>query len=347
MSPLTSIRSKALKRPKALARSWFTKAATPLRAELHVLVARLTAHLHGIEAEGRQTRAEVSALKDSIEAQRTVIADLQAQLAEQQARLASLAAVSDDHERQLAVRTMNDWVRHLDVRTAPLISVIMPTRDRAPLLPRAIASMLAQSYGNWELLVVDDGSTDDTRAVLAGVEDARIRMFEDTGRGCCSARNVALKQARGSIIAYLDDDNVMHPDWLKAVVWAFENRPETDVLYGAFIVDDTARIPVNGKGGELPRLYWHRYDHHAVTTGNVADIGAIAHRAGLAEARFDDSLIEMGDWDLLLRLTRDTAPLVLPAIACFYTTDAPHRLSGGPTCESDYAAVSTKNRRSP
>jgi hypothetical protein len=74
-------------------------------------------------------------------------------------------------------------------------------------------------------------------------------------------------------------------------------------------------------------------------------MGCIAHRAGLPEARFDESLREMGDWDLFLRLTRRAPPLALPAIACFYTTDAPNRLSHGPTFAADVAAVRAKNRR--
>jgi hypothetical protein len=65
----------------------------------------------------------------------------------------------------------------------------------------------------------------------------------------------------------------------------------------------------------------------------------------LSEARFDESLREMGDWDLFLRLTREAPPLALPAVACFYTTDAPNRLSNGPTFEADQATVRSKNKR--
>ena len=74
-------------------------------------------------------------------------------------------------------------------------------------------------------------------------------------------------------------------------------------------------------------------------------MGCIAHRAGLAEARFDESLREMGDWDLFLRLTKDAPPLPLPAIACYYTTDAPNRSSYGPTHATDKARVRQKNKR--
>jgi glycosyltransferase involved in cell wall biosynthesis len=160
----------------------------------------------------------------------------------------------------------------------------------------------------------------------------------------CAARNVALAQAKGELIAYLDDDNIMHPAWLKSVAWGFEQRLEANVLYGAFVVDDTKRIDQKGRG-DLPRLYFWPYDHHSVAQHNIADMGCIAHRAGIAEAHFDESLREMGDWDLLLRLTRCAVPLALPAIACFYTTDAPNRLCHGPTFEADLAAVRMKNRR--
>jgi glycosyltransferase involved in cell wall biosynthesis len=237
-----------------------------------------------------------------------------------------------------------DWIEGATLRSAPLVSVVLPTRDRRDLLPRAIESVQKQSYPNWELLIVDDGSVDGTAEFLAGLAGERVRCFRHHGAGACAARNVALAQVRGDLIAYLDDDNMMHPAWLKAVVWGFEQRPEASVLYGAYVVDDAFRIN-RKKTGDLPRLFFLPYDHHAVARRNIADMGCIAHRAGLPEARFDESLREMGDWDLFLRLTRTAPPLALPAIACFYTTDAPNRLSHGPTFVADVAAVRAKNRR--
>jgi glycosyltransferase involved in cell wall biosynthesis len=236
------------------------------------------------------------------------------------------------------------WIAHVEVRTRPLVSVVLPTRDRSSYLVRAVESVMAQSYLDWELVVVDDASLDGTPAVLAGIADPRVRTFRGPGKGVCAARNVALGEARGALVAYLDDDNVMHPEWLKSVVWGFEQRPAADVLYGAVLVDDALRVDGRGSGA-LPLLYFGAYDYHALARSNLADIGCIAHRAGLPEARFDESLREMGDWDLLLRLTREAPPLALPAVACLYTTDAPNRLSHGPTYESDAAVVRAKNRR--
>jgi glycosyltransferase involved in cell wall biosynthesis len=259
-------------------------------------------------------------------------------------RVAALEQSVADHGRQLQVRAVMDWIERATLRGAPLVSVVLPTRDRRDLLPRAIDSVQKQSYRNWELLIVDDGSVDGTAEFLAGLAGERLRCFRHHGAGVCAARNVALVQARGDLIAYLDDDNMMHPGWLKAVVWGFEQRPEANVLYGAYVVDDAGRI-FRKKSGDLPRLYLWPYDHQAVARRSIVDIGSIAHRAGLAEARFDESLREMGDWDLFLRLTRTAPPLALPAIGCFYSTDAPNRLSHGPTFAADVAAVRAKNRR--
>lgn len=198
------------------------------------------------------------------------------------ARVGRLAETVDEHARHLQVRAVMDWVAHATVHGTPLVSIVLPTRDRAALLSRAIASVHAQTYPHWELLVVDDGSVDDTPALLAGVGDPRVRALRAGGAGVCAARNVALSHVRGEIVAYLDDDNLMHPGWLKAVVWGFEQRPDAEVLYGAFIVDDTLRIDPAG-GGDLPRLYFHPYEHRAVAENNIADIGCIAHRAELTE----------------------------------------------------------------
>ncbi len=139
-------------------------------------------------------------------------------------------------------------------------------------------------------------------------------------------------------MAYLDDDNVMDADWLRAVVWGFETHPERDVLYGAFLVDDVRRAR-REDGRATPQAFLNPWSPGVLAVGNVADMGAIAHRAGLPEARFDEELWTMGDWDLLVRLTSDREPLVLPAIACCYTTDAPERLSGGATSDADRRLV--------
>ena len=218
------------------------------------------------------------------------------------------------------------WIEQATLRSSPLISVVLATRDRAAHLRRAIDSVLAQTYDRFELLVVDDASEDETAAVIAAVRDDRVRGLRGAGRGAHAARNAGVDTARGELIAYLDDDNTMHPGWLKSVAWAFEQRPEAEVVYGGIVTDDPARLR-GGPGGAMPVIWFYPYDRAALAEANLGDTSAISHRAGLDQARWDEDLPTMGDWDLLARLTTDRDPVALPAIACFYSTDAPRRLS--------------------
>jgi glycosyltransferase involved in cell wall biosynthesis len=243
--------------------------------------------------------------------------------------------------------TATSWIEQAELKETPLVSVVLPTHERSAWLRRAVDSVTAQTYSRWEIVLVDDGSTDDTPAVTQELRNRlgedRVRIVRIANSGVCAARNHGLAAARGELIAYLDDDNVMHPLWLKAVVWGFSQRPDVDVVYGGIIIDDTRRVNREGVG-DLPSYHLHPYDRRRLVEFNLADIGAVAHRSGLPEARFDEGLREMGDWDLLARLTRHKAPLMIPAVACFYYTTAPDRLSGGPTYHADAARVREKAR---
>lgn len=245
-------------------------------------------------------------------------------------------------ERVRSVGVFMNWIEHARLTTSPKVSIIMPTHNRVARLSTAIASVKAQSYSNWELVVVDDDSRDTTADFLETVDDARIVKLRTVRGSACGSRNVGLDHATGEIIAYLDDDNTMHPSWLKSVVWGLEQRPDTDVVYGAHVVDDSAAINRESTGG-LPDMYLAPWDRQDLLTRNLADISAIAHRAGIPGARFDESLIEMGDWDLLCSVTAERDAVMIPAIACYYTTDAPDRLSGGDTFQADFDKVRRKH----
>jgi glycosyltransferase involved in cell wall biosynthesis len=218
------------------------------------------------------------------------------------------------------------WVEQVTLHSKPLVSVIVPTRDRVELLPRALESVVDQSYANWELIVSDDSTGDETAALIGTPDDPRVRYLRGGPSSGSAARNRGTAAARGELIAYLDDDNRMHPNWLKSVVWAFEQRPEAEILYGALALDDTSRLP-DDAAPEMPRIWFERYDREALLTSNVADASAIAHRASLTDARYDESVRVLADWEFFLRMTADREPLMLPVVACFYHLDAKGRLS--------------------
>jgi hypothetical protein len=256
-----------------------------------------------------------------------------------------------DHERRIiylerlaSVRSTMAWVEQSEVPESLLVSVITPTRNRSSLLPRAIASVLAQSYARWEHVVIDDGSTDPTPEVLSKYDDDRVKVRRTTGVGECAARNRGLDAATGDVIVYLDDDNVLHPDWCKAVVWAFSQRPAVEVLYGARIIDDVQRA-TGREPGALPSVQFEPFDHEGLTRHNFADMGVMAHRSGLAEARFDESLRRYGDWDLFWRLTRHRPPLELPVLACYYSTEADNRMTRAGDTPEDVEQLRAKFAR--
>ena len=233
-----------------------------------------------------------------------------------------------DLERLASITQVCAWLRHVDVPESLLVSVVLPTRNRAALLERAVASVRGQSYARWELLVVDDGSTDDTadRIRALAADDPRVRPFaNDSGRGSSHARNLALDHARGDVVVYLDDDNRFDPDWLRSVVWAFTEYPDTQVAFGARVVDDDVRHQ-GGPGRSLPIVQFLAWDRDAMLVANRVDQNVIAHRP--SPARFDEVLRDQfTDWDLMLQLTKNSEPFQLPAIAVHYYSDAPDRVT--------------------
>lgn len=113
-------------------------------------------------------------------------------------------------------------------------SVIIPTYNRAELLSRAIRSVLAQTYQNWELILLDDGSTDDTTEIVNAYHDSRIRYFYGENHGAACARNRALEKANGQYIAFLDSDDTWSHEKLELQLGVMEKYPQIDLLFTDF-----------------------------------------------------------------------------------------------------------------
>ena len=117
--------------------------------------------------------------------------------------------------------------------STPLISVILPTFDRADLLPRSIASVLAQTFTDWELIVIDDGSTDNTAEVVETwqKQSAQIRYVCQANQGVGAARNRGVAEARGEYIACLDSDDEYRPAHLETRLELLR-RHDLDLIQG-------------------------------------------------------------------------------------------------------------------
>ena len=208
----------------------------------------------------------------------------------------------------------------------PLISVVLATRDRPEPLGRAIASVVAQRYRNWELVVVDDGTVPETREVVEGAGDARVRLVEGPRSGLSAARNAGLASANGEIVCYCDDDTSRTPAGCTRVAQVFAERDDVEVAYGVTIAEH--RVP----GRRDPQGWWPSFwqlpwSRQTLREENVTDAGSLAHRSDLEEARYDESVTAAEDWDLLLRLTEDREALAIPAVSHAYTMRAADRMS--------------------
>ena len=193
---------------------------------------------------------------------------------------------------------------------APEVSVVVPTHDRADLLPRLLRSILGQQGVDLELIVVDDGSSDDTPAVLAGCADPRLRVLRHpTARGVAAARNLGTEHARGRWVAWCDDDDVWAPDKLHLQLQALTASPGARWCNGgsAYVDADlrltrVRRCPVpETVATDLLRV-------NAVTGGGS---GVLADRElALSLGGFDTGLAMYADWDMWARLAH-AAPLAV------------------------------------
>jgi len=184
----------------------------------------------------------------------------------------------------------------------PKVSIITPTYNRARFIGAAVESVLAQTLPDWELLVVDDGSTDNTREVLAPYQaDPRIHYIYQPNQGQSLARNAALAKARGEFIGFLDSDDIWYFDKLERQLSAFEAHPQVHIVHG-----DEAIIDEQGR--ELSRDNMRRYSG-CITPQLLADNSvSITTALVLRECfdtlgGFDPKYGVADDYDLWLRFS--------------------------------------------
>lgn len=115
--------------------------------------------------------------------------------------------------------------------TNPFVSIIIPTYNRALYISKAIDSVLAQTYSDWELIIWNDGSTDETEQIVKSYKDPRIRYYYEANHGQCYALNNSISLSKGKWIAFLDDDDQWYHSKLDSQVGIVDRHPEVDVLF--------------------------------------------------------------------------------------------------------------------
>ena len=199
----------------------------------------------------------------------------------------------------------------------PLVSIITPTYNRADFIEQAVNSVLAQTYTCFELLIVDDGSTDNSRDLIEpALADARVRYFHQENQGQSVARNLALSEAKGSFICFLDSDNYWPEDKLAHQVELFRQYPDYDVIYGdVVVIDENDR--------EVSRKNMKRYSGH-IAKYMIRD-NCVSMNTAMARRRCFDELGGMSgtrrvadDYELWLRFSARFRFLYVPEFFAYY-----------------------------
>lgn len=184
----------------------------------------------------------------------------------------------------------------------PAVSIIMPAYNVAPYIGDAIRSALAQTFTDFEVVVVDDGSKDATAQIVREFEsaDPRVRLVQQANRGLAGARNTALRAARGELFALLDSDDVWEAQFLAQQVAILDARPEVDIVTGnGWYLDGP-------KHGQLARPY-PDYRPDPVLASIIGDewsvfiMSVFRRRVYTAIGAFDEAMRSNEDYDFWLR----------------------------------------------
>jgi glycosyltransferase involved in cell wall biosynthesis len=191
----------------------------------------------------------------------------------------------------------------------------MPAYNSASFIKETITGVINQDYGNWELIIVDDGSTDDTANIVQSI-DPRIQLIQQQNSGIAAARNTGVQNSNGQLIAFLDHDDLWHPNKLSSQVKAINAHPEAGIVYSIFkrwdpqfppefddISIDYSLIDNERSGWIYPLL---------LQTNWVLFSTAVFHREVFDKiGLFDTNMPPADDWELAIRASRHYQFLML------------------------------------
>jgi glycosyltransferase involved in cell wall biosynthesis len=184
------------------------------------------------------------------------------------------------------------------------ISVIIPTYNRAQFIRRAIKSVLLQSFGDYELIVIDDASSDQTQQILEHMNDKRIKIIRhEKNKGAPAARNTGIMASKGEYIGFLDDDDEWLPDKLKEQLKLFETSGnEAGLIYSGFyyVSGRNNRILSNITPIKKGNLYPDLLRRNILGSPTPLVKRNCFDKAGL----FDEKLPSCQDWDMWIRISK-------------------------------------------
>ncbi|MBD0290359.1 MAG: glycosyltransferase family 2 protein [Thermoleophilia bacterium] len=208
------------------------------------------------------------------------------------------------------------------------VTVVIPTRDRWALLSETLEAVLRQQGVSFDVVVVDDGSADETRAKVAGLGDGRVRVVRhERSLGVARARNAGIAAARGEWIAFLDDDDLWSPHKLRRQLDAAS--PSSVFAYAAVaVLDESGRVARYAPAPDPRTLRRRLLERPMIPAGgsNVVARTAVVHELG----GFDENLAQLADWDLWIRLAGAGTAAACPDVLVGYRKHATNMLLTDP-----------------
>ena len=199
----------------------------------------------------------------------------------------------------------------------PVISVIIPAYNAEQTILDTIASIQKQSFSDFELLIINDGSTDRTLELVQAIADERIQIFSYKNAGVSAARNRGISHASGEFISFIDADDLWTPDKLELQLAALEHRPEAGVAYSwTYIMDE------KGKFFHVDKSIFFEGDVYAnllVKNFLCSGSNSLVRKQALdAVGEFDSTLTHGEDWEFYLRLAATWPFVVVPKPQILY-----------------------------
>lgn len=200
---------------------------------------------------------------------------------------------------------------------APIVSVIVPAYNAKRTILETIVSVQQQTFSDFELIVINDGSTDNTLELLHGVKDERLRIFSYKNAGVSVARNRGISHANGEFIAFLDADDLWTPDKLELQLVALQQHPDAGVAYSwTYFMDEQGKslspcAPIFFEGNVYAELLVNNF----IANGSNP---LIRRQAVESVGEFDPGFPHCADWDFYLRLAARWHFVVVPKLQIFY-----------------------------
>jgi len=226
-----------------------------------------------------------------------------------------------------------------------MFSIVIPVWNRVDIVREAIESVLSQTYDNYEIIIVDDGSEDGLKQAIEPYFSERLSYFRIPHRGASAARNYALEHAKGEYIAYLDSDNVWHPEYLSIMrEFLTKEDPPRKAAYcicNTYRFNDAAgKMQFEGERGE-------EFNFRRLLSGNYIDLNTFIHSRNCIDkvGLFDTNLKRLTDWDYIIRITAKFEPIFVPRVLVDYFIErANNTITARESYELAYKEIKIKNK---